>query len=627
MDLFPYPFRDGQREMVDFLREAAVTGRAAVVESGTGTGKTISSLAASIDAAKSTGCKVVYLTRTKSQHKQVVTECARISEKMPLLCVPLQGRKASTCPMMAGDPELATGTPEELSKLCSEYKRKENGACACKYFENIEKTDIPSVIEYIRKGHPSQEEFNSYCEDGELCPYELMKHALPEADVIVAPYPFIFMPPVLHHFIEWAGAPLRSMIAVVDEAHNLPDYLREVMTAEYSLNALALAEREAREMGDPEVAEGLTVTDFTGVVHDIIVAASAEYLVEEDGLVPPYFLQDELMERLGVSSRTISVIQRALLDIGEAVSESKKKRKKLPRSYIGSLGRFIQHWYSTEEGFYVRLVIGGDNTKLKVYCMDPREASGPLTEFHASIHMSGTLAPLDEYVTELGLEDAEARIFRSPFDPENLLVEYVTDVSTKYDEMSDPGNVERMEQRTVDIVRCTDRNTAVFFPSYRLMDTFIRDRVPDRIGKDIFYEIRGMSQIDLMEAVEGFRSTPHSVLFAVTGGRISEGLDFPDKDLEVAVIIGVPYPRPTARHKAFTRYCEIVFGDGFEHASKIPATRRIRQAIGRLIRSENDAGAAIILDRRASVLDGIDARPTEDPCSDIVEFFAEREQN
>ena len=93
------------------------------------------------------------------------------------------------------------------------------------------------------------------------------------------------------------------------------------------------------------------------------------------------------------------------------------------------------------------------------------------------------------------------------------------------------------------------------------------------------------------------------------------------------MIIGIPYPRPTAKHKAFTRYCEIVFGDGFEHASKIPATRRIRQAIGRLIRSENDAGAAIILDRRASVLDGIDARPTDDPCSDIVEFFAEREQN
>jgi DNA excision repair protein ERCC-2 len=135
-----------------------------------------------------------------------------------------------------------------------------------------------------------------------------------------------------------------------------------------------------------------------------------------------------------------------------------------------------------------------------------------------------------------------------------------------------------------------------------------------------------MSQMDLMEAVEGFTSTPHSVLFAVTGGRISEGLDFPDKELEVAIIIGIPYPRPTAKHKAFTRYCEIRFGDGFTYASKIPATRRIRQAIGRIIRSSEDVGAAILLDRRIATLEGIDAAPTEDPCSDLAEFFIRREQ-
>lgn len=627
MDLFPYKFRNGQRELVDFLRDAALTGRSAVIESGTGTGKTVSSLAAAIDAAKSTGCKVIYLTRTKSQQKQVIIECSQISEKLPILCVPLQGRKASTCPMMAGDPELATGTPEELSKLCSEYKRKEGGSCACKYFDNISRIELSGVIGYIKDKHPTPEEFNAYCGERELCPYELMKHILPEADVIVAPYPFIFMPAVRHHFLEWAAVPLGLMIAVVDEAHNLPDYLREVMTSEYSLHALELAEKEARELGDPEVAEGFKVTDFTGVVHDIFAAASKEFLVEDDGLVPPYFVQDELMERLGTSSQTITDIIRALEDIGEAVSESKKKRKKLPRSYIGSLGRFLRYWYITEEGFYVRLVIGGANTKLKIYCMDPKEASGPLMEFHSSIHMSGTLAPLDEYITELGLENAEPRIFGSPFDPGNLMVEYATDISTKYDEMSDPDNVRRIEQWAVDIIACTDRNTAVFFPSYKLMDVFINDKVPDRIRKDIFYETRGMSQIDLMEAVEGFRNTPHSVLFAVTGGRISEGLDFPDKDLEVAAIIGIPYPRPTAKHRAFTRYCEIVFGDGFEHASKIPATRRIRQAIGRLIRSEDDVGAAIILDRRASVLEGIEMLPTDDPCSDITDFFAKREQN
>ena len=403
----------------------------------------------------------------------------------------------------------------------------------------MESIEIASIAEYIRKEHPTQEDLEVYCRERELCPYELMKHVLPDADVIIAPYPFVFMPGIFYHFVEWVGVPISSMILVVDEAHNLPDYLREVMTAEYSLKALELAEKEAKEWGDPEVDEGFKVTDFTGVMSDVIKAAR-EYLIEDDGLVPPYFLQDELMERLATSSRTISNIIMSLVDIGEIITESKKKKKKLPRTYIGSLGRFLHHWYTTEDGFFVRLVVDHENTKLKVYCMDPREASFPLTECHSSIHMSGTLAPLEDYAKELGLVNAEVKIFGSPFDSENLLVRYVTDVSTKYDDMSDIDNVIRLENRTIELAKCTNRNTAVFFPSYKLMDIFIRDGVPGRIGKDIFYEIRGMSQMDLMEAVEGFTSTPHSALFAVTGGRISEGLDFPDKELEVAIIIGIP---------------------------------------------------------------------------------------
>ncbi|HKM08979.1 MAG TPA: ATP-dependent DNA helicase [Candidatus Methanomethylophilaceae archaeon] len=625
MELFPYPYRVGQQDMVKFLRDVSMSGGTAIIESGTGTGKTVSSLSAAVEAAKSTGCKVVYLTRTKSQQKQIVIESAKISEKFPLTCVPLQGRSASSCPMMCDDPELQYGTPEELSKLCSEYKRMEGGVCECKYYANVEKVEILSISEHVRQNHPTQEELDVYCKERELCSYEVTKRILPDADIIVAPYPFVFMPQILHRFADWTGIPLSMMILVIDEAHNLPDYLRDIMTSEYTLRALELAEKEAKEWGDPEVGEALKITDFTGVLEEVIIEAR-NYLVEDDGILPPYFLQDELMERLGTTSRTISSIAISLVDIGELIADSKRKKKRLPRSYIGSLGRFLQHWYLSDDGFYVRLVEEHDNTRLKVYCMDPREAAYPLKECHSSIHMSGTLEPLEDYAKELGLENAKTHVFRSPFESENLFIGHVENVSTRYEEMSDPENVLLLEELTIELTRCTDRNTAVFFPSYKLMDRFIQDGVSERIGKDIFFEIRGMSSTHLMETIEGFTNTPHSVLFAVTGGRISEGLDFPDKDLEVALVIGIPYPRPTARHKALTRYYELRFGDGFKHASKIPATRRVRQAIGRLIRSEDDVGAAIILDRRAAVLEGIDSVPTERPCVDIKNFFVKREQ-
>ena len=130
-----------------------------------------------------------------------------------------------------------------------------------------------------------------------------------------------------------------------------------------------------------------------------------------------------------------------------------------------------------------------------------------------------------------------------------------------------------------------------------------------------------MSQVELMETVDNFRSSSGGVLFAVTGGRISEGVDFPDRDLEVAVIVGLPYPRPSFKKEALIRYYDRRFGNGWECVVKTPMVRKMRQARGRLIRSENDRGAAVILDSRVTQIYGFGSIPSKDPVADISDFF------
>ena len=76
--------------------------------------------------------------------------------------------------MMRDDPDLASGTSEEISKLCSEYKRRDGDrGCHCKFYERIESADIESWVDIIRTNHPEPEEFARMCEDAGLCPYEL----------------------------------------------------------------------------------------------------------------------------------------------------------------------------------------------------------------------------------------------------------------------------------------------------------------------------------------------------------------------------------------------------------------------------------------------------------------------
>ena len=623
MDLFPYEYIGDQAAMVDLIRRSATDGKAVIMESGTGTGKTAVSMTGALEASLGTGRKVLYLTRTKSQQRQIVIEAERISKNVPLLCAAVQGRSIDNCPMMSSDPELNNGTPEELSKLCSEYKKKDGNYGPCKYYENIANISVDEFVGELRDEHLGHEAFAEKCLKMEVCPYEMMKRILPYADIIAAPYVFFFVPFIRSRFLEWVGKPLSELAVVIDEAHNLPDYLRDVMTVEYSSAAMDLAEKEAMEWKDPEIHGGLTVTDVIEVLRECMKEAISEYLHDDDGLIPTTFLQDELMSRLGMSSNSLNAIYKGLMDRGEMIVEAKKARRKLPRSYIGSMGKFLTLWNMSDEEVSVCLIIGGENPKFQSYCLDPRLAAEPLRYCGSSVHMSGTLSPLGDYEEEIGLIDPVKATFPSPFPKENLKVMYVDDVSTKYDELKNiPETYDKIRQYVIDIAKCTDRNTAVFFPSYTMMERMIADGTTNMIGKGVFAEKRNMTQTELMEEVIGFRMSEGGVMFAVTGGRVSEGLDFPDKDLEVAVLVGIPYPKQTSKQEALRRYCDLRFGNGWEHSSKIPAMRKMRQSIGRLIRSETDRGVAVILDRRAFTLEDISADLTNDPCSEITNFFA-----
>ena len=616
MDVFPYHYRPGQRELVAFIDGAVRDGMCPVIEAGTGTGKTITSLAGAIPVARERDLKIVYLTRTKSQQLQVIRECGSIGG---VVCAGLQGRTAQSCPMMRDDPDLRTGTPEEISKLCSEYKRRKEGGCACPYFSNLEGISEEHWLGVLRDS-PDPESFAKVCEEAGICPYELMKHLLPHADVVAASYPFVFAPQILSRFEEWIGTPLHRMIFIVDEAHNLPDYLRDIQTYEYSRYSMEMAEKEARKEGDHEIHDGLRITDLASVLREVLDATVREYLIDEDGIIPPYFVEEELMSRLGVTSVSLGKMAKGLQDMGDIIEEKLKQKRKLPRSYIGSMGRFLELWMSGRDDCGVRLVIGGNNPCFQAYCMDPSPAAEPLNSSFSSVLMSGTLEPLEDFSKELGLERPALRRLGPVFPPDNLLTLYTDRVSMRYEDRCLEDNRRAMKEMIVSTVNAVHVNTAVFFPSYEFMDQMTGEGLVDDLGREVFFERRGMPQGELMETFERFRTSDGSVLFAVTGGRISEGLDFPDKSLELAVVVGIPFPKPTAKSRAMVRYYDARFGDGRRWVTVVPASRKMRQSIGRLIRSETDRGVAVILDRRVASM-GLDAMLCSDIPSAVSAFF------
>ncbi len=623
---FPYAPRQGQDRLMDLVRSASTERAHLVLESGTGSGKTVGALCGCLDFCAGTQKRILYLTRTNSQQRQVMFELRRISERKKVFGVALQGRR-NMCPLAHTDEELRDGNPEELSKVCGERKarvtRGDEGAC--RFYANTISTDLKTVMRFAREDLPTAEEFVDHCVDRGLCPYEAAKMLVPAADVVAAPYIMFFDGFIRRTLLDWMETGLSEIVLIVDEAHNLPAYARELQSAKLTDLSLRMADREVDEHGDPEIGDGTSLKDLISMVAGALDKAVDEYLVDEDGIIPQSFLEEELMFSTHVTSRALAGMISQAMNYGEMVRDQRRLDGRLPRSFVHRMAGFLTAWHTLDEAEYVKLVSVGELKALEAYCLDASIACRAVLQCHASVHMSGTLAPMEDYSETIGLpSDARLAQIPSPFPPENRLVIYADDVTSRHDDIArDSSILERMTGRITSILNEVPRNTMVFYPSYALMERISPEASDLTGGRRAYSEQRSMDQGELMELVRCFKSPDgRAVMHAITGGRISEGMDFPGEEMEVAIIAGIPYPKPTARQRAFQHFCELRFGRGWEHAVKAPTSRKVNQAIGRLIRSESDRGVAVILDKRATHFeDTVGAVRSEDVLADVEEFF------
>lgn len=620
---FPYSYRKHQREITELIGRTLHGGHL-ILQAGTGSGKTVCALYPALKYAVSEEKRILYLVRTNSQQRQVIMELRRIGRTFG---IGIRGRH-SACLFVRNNSKLREGSPEDLSRFCSSKKMKtvrgERGGC--KYYSNLLNVDLGSIENWARDRIPTAEQLFERSKGLGICPYETSKLLIPSAHLVVCPYAYFFDYRIRSNLFEWMGVNVKDILLIVDEAHNLPEHAREMRSAHLTLHSIRLASREAEKFGDVKVLGSMTVKRFCNILSDVIFSLVSNFAEEDDGLLPPSQLEEDLMYKLKLTSNQLKALFNNLVCFGEVIREKRKEEGRLPKSYIYSLGSFLSFWMSMDTSSHVKLVNLGDRFGIEGYCLDPSHIGEIVKECQASVHMSGTLEPLVEYRETLGLPESTilAR-FPSPFPSENKRVFYVEDVTTKYEELhTNEGLIPRLKNRVLDVLKRIPCNTVVFFHSHDMLEEFLE--VGSKVARPLYVERRGLTQDELMERLDEFKMGS-GILFAVMGGRVSEGLDFPDRELEMAVLVGIPYPKPTAKQKSLLRYCDLRFGKGWDYAVKAPATRKLLQSIGRLIRRESDIGVALILDKRArtfsTTIEGLAL--VEDPIEEARKFFSERE--
>jgi len=594
------------------VAQAQRDGGHLVAEAGTGTGKTVAVLAASLDAVQADGRRLIVATRTNAQQAQFVAEHAAIqrSGQDAGLFLPFMGRR-HYCPLLRSDPRFADGTPEELGRLCRDAKRKAKEQVdaghpvegACPFYARLLEDGPEPVEALLRAGGHDHASLGARVEAAGSCPYEALKLLMPKADVVAVPYVYLLDERLRTTLLQWLGVGPDECHLVVDEAHNLPDAARDHHSPRLGLGTLQRAQKEAEEYQDPTLG-GVTLASslldaLVRVLHDL----RDEYVRDgEDGLLPPDAFTESLLMALRLPTPALARVARDLARWGEVVREDRRAKGRLPRSHLGAVAGFLESWDASREGPYVQIVTGGDAPAVELVLLEPAAVLGWLQEFRSTVHMSGTLAPLAEHATLCGLgKDARTVAIPSPFEADRLRLYGLEGVHRRYEAVRrDPSLVARQQEAAVRALARLPGRVGLFFPSHEMLQDYLEEGFLHGVGRDVFVERAGMPAAELGDLVTRYRDEPtgQALLLAVLGGRLSEGIDFPGKAMEGLLVFGIPYPRPSARSQALVHHYDRVAGNGWMVAVHNPTGRVLRQAVGRLIRGPEDRGTAVFLDER-----------------------------
>lgn len=571
-------FRPGQKELASQIYRHCLTGGVALAEAMSGFGKTAAVLCGAVAAAEETGSKVVYACRTKRQIHRVVEELSRLQRKHPMTAVSLSS-KFDYCLLKRA---ASKSVPQASFGWYCGFNVSNN---LCSYFLNVSLlgAELDTTVDQIARNIPSHPELLSKSESIHVCPYELARLVAAQADVIVVPYQYVFDPdskPVL--FDRNDLEPARTIL-VVDEAHNIRDFLRGTRSGAITLDEMAGAIREAEALMMEEVASSLRL--LRDAIESLMKETTSWYLDR------PAFVQRLAEEHGGVWTQNLAF---ALNSCSSAAWGAVAYERRLP-SLMLKVGDFLLRLVSSEGSVLARW-------ERTLGLIDPNPVKGfsaLLAKFRGCVLLSATINPSPIFLRSLALDSLHPNVYRTQTNSQVVVRTIIdTGVTTKYKSRS-PQMYSRIASKVATVAEALEHGVGVFAPSYAVLEP-IAELITRRLPyKNIVSESRGMSSDAAAGAVDSLASEKGSLLLAVQGGRFSEGEDFRGDLMDATIVIGLSLPPPSpmlyAEYACLKRAGE---PDSYLMLSRLPALRKAFQAAGRHIRDPGKRGLVFLLDDR-----------------------------
>ncbi|HXW36709.1 MAG TPA: ATP-dependent DNA helicase [Nitrososphaerales archaeon] len=579
-DYFAYEsFRPNQRELALKVHQNCQSGGVLLAEAMSGFGKTAAVLSGALCAAEETGSKVVYACRTKRQVSRVSEEIALLQKKRPIRAAAMYS-KFDYCLLKATNHRPV---PQDSFSWYCGFNVSNN---LCSFFLNIallggRTTEYVDRISYSIPDHSSllQQSMSAH-----VCPYEMVKLAVAQAAVIVVPYHFLFDPssqPTLfgRNLIE-----PQKVALVVDEAHNLRDFLRSDRSASLTGKDLSRATEEAEQLMMTKTADSLKA--LTGFLNRVLDEATNWFLDRRSILT-------RMKQEFG--DIWLQTLTFELNACSGAAWYAVSYGGRLP-CYILRVGDFLNKLASPSQEL---LLTKWDGVLGLVNTNPVEDLPTLIRSFQSSTLVSATVNPSEVFLRSIGIDSLLPSVYSVQVNG-TVRVRTLLDtgVTTKYKTRS-PQMYSRIAGKITAISSSVTGGIGVFAPSYAVLEPVYELTCARLHGRRTLREAPGLSASEANEIAESFRSERGCILFGVQGGRFSEGEDFRGDLMDASVVVGLSLPPPSPQ-----LYAEYTFmkwkgeQQSYLMLALLPGLRKAFQAAGRHLRNPGKKGLVFLLDKR-----------------------------
>lgn len=634
-DWFAYKaFRPGQEEMLRKAAETAKSGGVLMIDAPTGSGK--SSVVSALLAARKDR-QIIVAVRTISQLATYIRELELIRKKQPGLKFSYLVGKGSMCPLGGtGDiyrkceavKAFSTALIRERADrgsldpsrdkqiLLQIQKNDSEHPLICPYYIRSriaiqnEKGGgfrlVPSeackklsgrVIEHCIKPESLKEVCNG------VCPYEVMAQASLQSDVLICNYHHIMDDQIREQLYLNLQKEPGDILLLIDEAHNCGDAMQDIMSISLDHRSLEQADHDISSL-KKDVKDLEAIRRLIPGIRKFLdgLRRSSE---TEDWFDPQLFSRIILRESFFGS---MEEVVDNLMDLAESIKETNSKRGDYRTSGIERLSAFLYrlHNSGTNPAYLTLFRKEPDNIYLEVRNIDPSPSLSTLAKEHfCSVFISGTLTPLRSYQQlyfRVLPTDYPISTFSLPnhFPRKNRLLMVTSDITSAYSQRQSNDNTKRI----VTYIRSfchIPGNLGIWFPSYQMLESVTREVEHHIQDREVFIEPRESSEAGAL--LSRFMDLPgigkKGILFAVCGGKFSEGLDYRGDMLNGALVIGLPLaPWNQVRQMIMQYYTRQYGEEGKFIAYTLPALNKVLQALGRVLRTPEDHGVLIIGENR-----------------------------